>query len=74
MRGHHTDFRSFVKFECDKAVEAGIKIIVLYKSLKIDLSNCPEAVRDLGTHTSMFYMSNGKRYWDYQSVKRAFEE
>ena len=40
---------------------------------KIDKSKCPEIVRNIGTHQSMVYYKDGKYYWDYQSVKDAFE-
>ena len=72
-RGHSVDYRSYIKYECDKAVEAGIKVIVLYNDTKIDKSKCPEIVRNIGTHQSMVYYKDGKYYWDYQSVKDAFE-
>lgn len=73
-KGYSVDYRSFIKFECDKAVEAGIKIIVLYKATRVDRSKCPEAVRYVGTHASMIYKGNdGNYYWDYQSVKDAFD-
>lgn len=68
------DKRSFVKFECEKAVEANIKIVVLYKSTTIDRSKCPDAVRHLGTHAKMIYKgTDGKYYWDYDSVKKALD-
>ena len=73
-KGYSVDYRSFIKFECDKAVEAGIKIIVLYKATRVDRSKCPEAVRYVGTHASMIYKGNdGNYYCDYQSVKDAFD-
>lgn len=70
-RGYSVDYRSYIKFECDKAVEAGIKIIVLYKSTTIDRSKCPEAIRYKGTHAKMIYHKDGKYYWDYESVRDA---
>lgn len=72
-RGYSVDYRSYIKYECDKAVEAGIKIIVLYNDTKIDKSKCPEVVRNIGTHKTMVYYKDGKYYWDYQSVKDAFD-
>ena len=75
LKGYGVDNRSYIKYECDKAVEAGLKIIVLYKSTKIDYSKCPESVRNRGVHATMIYKgNNGKCYWDYQSVKNAFEQ
>lgn len=72
-RGHHVDYRSYIEFECEKAVEAGIKIIVLYNASKVDKTKCPEKVRDIGTHAAMTYYKDGTEYWDYQAVKDAFE-
>ena len=74
MKGYSVDYRSFIEFECDKAIEAGIKIIVLYKATQVDRSKCPQIVRYVGTHASMIYKGNdGNCYWDYQSVKNAFD-
>lgn len=72
-RGHSVDYRSYIKYECDKAVEADLKIIVLYNDIKIDKSKCPEVVRNIGIHKAMVYYKDGKYYWDYQSVKEAFD-
>lgn len=73
-RGHSVDFRSFVKFECAKAIEAGIKIVVLYKSTVVSKSKCPDAVKNVGTHVAMWYKgSDGQIYWDYNAVKKALE-
>ena len=73
-KGYNVDHRSYVKFECDEAVEAEIKIIVLYNSTKVARSKCPEAVKYCGTHVAMLKKDNdGKINWDYQSVKDAFE-
>lgn len=72
-KGHSSvDYRSYIKYECDKAVEAGIKIIVLYNDTRINKSKCPEILRNLGMHASMVYEKDGKYYWDYNSVKNAF--
>ena len=71
-KGHSVDYRSYIKYECEKAVDAGIKIIVLYNDTVVNKSKCPETVRDLGNHASMVYYKEGKYYWDYQSVKNAF--
>ena len=74
MKGYTVDYRSFIKYECDKAVEADIKIIVLYNSTRIERSKCPDAVKIIGTHATMIYKGNDNNYyWDYQSVKAAFD-
>jgi MTH538 TIR-like domain (DUF1863). len=74
-KGYSVDYRSYIKFECDKAVEAKIKIIVLYKSTTVNKEKCPSAVKDVGTHTAMWKKgTDGKTYWDYDAVKKAFDE
>lgn len=71
-RGYWTDKRSFLKYECDKAVEAGIDIVVLYNSTTVDSAKCPLAVRNKGKHIPMVYRStDGNLYWDYYAVKDA---
>lgn len=71
-KGHCVDLRSFVKFECDKAVEAGIKTVVLYKSTTVNKSKCPDALKKIGTHVAMYYKgSDGQVYWNYSAVKAA---
>ena len=70
-RGHYVDYRSYIKYECDKAIEAGIKIVVLYNSTSVSRNKCPEAVRYKGTHVAMVYRKDGKLYWDYNAVKNA---
>lgn len=70
--GYSVDYRSFIKFECDKAVEAGLQVVVLYNSTSIDRSLCPEIVRWKGTHQKMVYRGyDGKYYWDDPAIQQA---
>lgn len=74
VKEYEADSRSFIKFECDKADEAGIKIVVLYNDTRVDRSKCPSAVRYKGTHVAMVYKGiDNEYYWDYQAVKEALE-
>jgi len=74
-RGHFVDCKSYIEYECAKAVEAhnngNMNIVVLYNAASIDKTKCPEAVKNIGTHAKMQKIVDGKRYWDYQSVKAA---
>ncbi|MBR0456964.1 MAG: molecular chaperone Tir [Firmicutes bacterium] len=73
-RGYTVDYRSFIKFECDKAVADNLKIVVLYNSGSVDRSLCPEAVRWKGTHQKMWYRgTDGKNYWDYNGIANAID-
>lgn len=71
-KGYNVDYRSYIKYECEIAVEADIDIIVLYNSTKVDKSKCPAVLRNKGTHSAMVYYNDGKYYWDYQAVKKCF--
>lgn len=73
-KGYTVDYRSYIKYECNKAVEAGIKIVVLYNSTYVSKSKCPESVREVGTHVAMVRRgADGKCCWDYSAVKNAIE-
>jgi hypothetical protein len=70
-RGYSVDYRSYIEFECEKAVRDNLKIIVLYNSTIIDKNKCPDAVENSGNHVAMYYLENGQRYWNYQKIKDA---
>lgn len=65
--------KSFIEYECDKAVRDGIKIVVLYNLAMVNRAKCPDILRDKGTHIAMCYRENGQLYWDYKAVKNAIE-
>lgn len=70
-RGYYVDYRSYIEYECEKAVRDGLKIVVLYNAATVNKSKCPDAVKNVGTHAAMRYYENGQYYWDYQVVKKA---
>jgi MTH538 TIR-like domain (DUF1863). len=68
--------KSYVEFECDYAIRNSLPIIVLYNSTMIDKSKCIDSVVDIAeAHARMVKRgTDGKYYWDYQSVKAAFDK
>ena len=70
-RGHSLDYRSYVEYECEKAIRDGLEIIVLYNAATVNKSKCPDVIKNVGTHVAMCYYENGQYYWDYQAVKNA---
>ena len=71
-RGHGVDFRSFVQFECEKAIRDGIRIVVIYNSAFIQKEKCPAILRNMGTHVRGYYRGpDGKQYWNYCEIKNA---
>jgi len=61
-RGYSVDHRSYIDFECEKAVSDDLQIVVLYNSSSVDRSKCPEAVRYKGTHQAMRNWSGALDY------------
>jgi hypothetical protein len=49
-RGYSVDNRSYIEYECEKAVRDGLNIVVLYNATTVDKSKCPDAVKYVGTH------------------------
>lgn len=70
-RGKPVDYRSYIEYECDKAIHDGLKIVVLYKAATVNKSKCPDAIKNVGTHAAMYDYKEGVNYWNYQSVKNA---
>ncbi|KMT21892.1 TIR domain-containing protein [Clostridium cylindrosporum] len=68
--------KSYVEYECDYAVRNNLPIIVLYNSTTIDKSKCIDSVVKVAkAHAKMvMYGTDNKLYWDYQSVKDAFDK
>ena len=73
-RYHTVDFRSYIEYECEKAVKDGLKIVVLYNYSTVNKDKCPVAVKNIGKHLPAYYWEDGKAYWDYQAIKKAIEE
>lgn len=75
-RGHAVDHRSYVQYECELAKAAGIRIVVLYNSDRVDKNKCPESLRYTGIHIPMItyerdWYGNITRRWDYVNIKKA---
>jgi hypothetical protein len=72
-REYSVDYRSYIEYECDKAVRDGLKIVVLYNAALIDKSKCPDVVKYVGSHEKMkrLNLSTWSYEWDYQAVKTA---
>lgn len=65
--------QSYIEYECKKAIRDSLNIVVLYNSAIVDKSKCPDIIRNYGTHAVMQKIIDGKRYWNYESVKQALQ-
>jgi len=70
-RGYNADYRSYIEYECDKAIRDELKLVVLYNAATVDKSKCPDSIKSKGIHVAMCYYENGKYCWDYNAVKKA---
>lgn len=70
-RGNAVDYRSYIEYECEKAIRNGVKIVVLYNAATVDKSKCPDSIKNVGIHLAMCYYKDGSYYWDYQAVNNA---
>lgn len=70
-KGYSVDYRSYLEYECEKAIRDGLNIVVLYNAATVDKSKCPDTIKSVGTHVAMCYKKDGNYYWDYQAVKDA---
>lgn len=70
-RGMTIDNRSYITFECEKAIRDNLKIVVLYKAASVNKTKCPDVIKNVGTHKAMYYINGGKYFWDYTTIKDA---
>ena len=63
--------RSYIEYECDKAVADNLDIVVLYNSTRVDKGKCPEAIKDKGQHVAMVHYKDGRYCWNYSAVRDA---
>ena len=68
---NNVSFDSFIKFECKKALKDNLRIVVIYNSLVVDRSKCPEVIRYTGTHIPAIYNKKGDPYWNYLEIRNA---
>ncbi len=64
--------KSYIDYECDKAIRDGLKIIVLYNKTYMAKSLCPKQLQNIGTHIAMKKINIfGNIEWNYNAVRDA---
>lgn len=71
LRDYSVDYRSYIEYECEQAVKAGIKIVVIYNSFRVDRNKCPDVLHSIGEHLPMYYKRDNTTYWNYNAIKNA---
>lgn len=69
--GNSVNNKSFIEYECEKALRDGLRIVVLYNSYKVDREKCPAIVRYEGLHIAAYHYENYTKKWNYQDIKNA---
>lgn len=70
LKDYSVDLKSYIDYECKKAIDKDLKIVVLYKSTNVLKSNCPSIIKDKGSHLPMKKRNDlDKIVWDYQAIK-----
>lgn len=70
-KGWPTSLKSYIEYECDKAVRDGLKIVVIYNSAHVFKDRCPDAVVNIGTHIAGYSWDNGFKRWNYTAIKNS---
>lgn len=76
LHNGYVDFRSFIKYECEKAAKDNkdgvMRIVVIYNSLNIYKDRCPESLRYIGKHiVGKTRNAYGNVVFNYQEIKKA---
>lgn len=70
VRGYSSDYRSYIEYECSKAIEMGLKVLVIYNSSQIDKTLCPDIMKDYynATHIPLFSYSSPFHFSSYPGL------
>ena len=70
LSGNTTSMKSFIEYECDKAIRDGLKIVVIYNYSFVWKEKCPDVVKNIGKHIKGYYFdSNDHKQWNYSEIK-----
>lgn len=69
VRGYSATDESYIEYECKIAVEAAMRIIVIYNSTEVKRELCPSDVRYRGIHLPA--VTPDGRYWNKEAIIQA---
>lgn len=69
--GWSTSSKSYIEYECDKAIRDGLKIVVLYNSSYVLKDRCPYSLKNEGIHIAAFHWEGFNKKWNYSMIKDA---
>lgn len=68
--GYSLNEESYIEFECRKAIQDGLRIIVIHNGSVINQDNCPHCIANKGQHIPAYCYIGNEYYWNYQQIKR----
>ncbi len=71
VKGFSVSNKSYIEYECDKALRDGLKIVVLYNSGYVFKDRCPEVIRDKGKHLAAYTWDGYTKKWNYSEIRNA---
>lgn len=69
--GWSTSYKSYIEYECDKAIRDGLKIVVIYNYSSVIRSKCPDSVRYEGKHIEAYHWDGYTKKWNYNEIRDA---
>lgn len=78
VRGYSANFNSFIEFECNKAVENEMNIVVIHKFERIRMDLCPSSIArcERAVHLPLYYAMKDiygrwQRYYNAHKIAEA---
>ena len=72
LKNNSLSMKSFVQYECEKALKDDLNIIVVYNFDSVKKLYCPDILKDVGIHIRGYYKTeNGNYYWNYREIRDA---
>lgn len=65
---YSVDYSSYIEYECEQAVKANMKIVVIYNSYLVNKDKCPDILQRIGKHISAHTLQG---YWNYNEIRDA---
>ena len=67
--GYSLNEESYIEFECRKALQDGLRIVVIHNSSQIKRENCPQIIANIGKHITAYYYIGNDCYWNYNEIR-----
>lgn len=70
-RGHSLSSKSYIEYECDKAIRDKLRIVVIYNSNVVSKHKCPASIQNYGMHLPAYQCIGRSKFWNYEEIRKA---